>query len=586
MSIREESIGVYVLKAYQKALTYPLEQRIQIVTTNQNGQSMTSAEYHKACLGKISSWDDIETSRCYSPEKAREEFFMTFLRNSHCATLKRDSDKSSLVANFESLKEDETRQYWILQALIAQVGGMRSKPYSIILNHCSALKSHLLDPFLHEDLEILDLRYCPKIDSSIISKIQMRCPKLKRLSLSGCDSLTYISGSYMYPTVEFPHLEHLDFNRCPRLYTVQVKGLSLKTVEGKHNPQLGQVNLTAKYRTKTDFKESPEVELTIFLDKPFRQFKRDFPKIIEETTVSKLRNSSTNILLGSLYLPTDSKSITALTESEEGNIISGHPDGRVILWHRHSTDTGVTFSNSSRIIWFDFYNKAITSLALLPNGQLAIGTEVGSITIVNFKNNSAKTIQGHTQLISALIVHPDGSLISGSYDGMIKIWDSEIKTPKQSFRGSDEEIDALAILKDETLVIASQFKVTRRGTYSQGGFADIEQTYCWHELYPYLILRDCSTGTLKRTLESQQWGQEIRDVGRIRNLVVDDDSVLVCSDSIYSKGYWIWDPFKKISKGMIRSTQEASPRATRASIILKNGNFVTGFDDGSIQLWQ
>ena len=156
----------------------------------------------------------------------------------------------------------EVRQGWVLKALIAQVQLLPLKPVSITLNHCAALTTNLLEPFLHAQLEHLDLRYCKNIGNPALAKIHSSCPQLKTLRLSGCTALTSLTGSYFFTTLlKFPHLEHLEINRCENLQTVQIKAPALTRFEGKHNPTLSKVTLQT-IGCEVDLKESPQVQLT------------------------------------------------------------------------------------------------------------------------------------------------------------------------------------------------------------------------------------------------------------------------------------------------------------------------------------
>jgi len=65
----------------------------------------------------------------------------------------------------------------------------------------------------------------------------------------------------------------------------------------------------------------------------------------------------------------------------------------------------------------------VNVLTVLPDGSLVSGSEDKTIKIWDVKNGQTiKTLTGHTGFLSALTVLPDGSLVSGSWDNTIKIW--------------------------------------------------------------------------------------------------------------------------------------------------------------------
>ncbi|MGZ6298272.1 MAG: putative nucleotidyltransferase substrate binding domain-containing protein, partial [Parachlamydiaceae bacterium] len=166
ISIKEEAIGTYIYKAYAKAMTLPFPKRLLHVTSRKQESSLTSTQYHKACLGKIPTLQEIEQGRSYSPEKAREELFFTLLqRCSSHATLKKQHNVFSIEANFKEL-QDAQRQTLVLKALGAQA--LAKKPKSVILQHATQLDASLLTPFLHKELQILDLRYCSRLSDNAL----------------------------------------------------------------------------------------------------------------------------------------------------------------------------------------------------------------------------------------------------------------------------------------------------------------------------------------------------------------------------------------------------------------------------------
>ncbi|MGZ3733163.1 MAG: hypothetical protein ACXU9U_05445, partial [Parachlamydiaceae bacterium] len=166
ISLREASIGMYAYKQYAKAISAPFPQRLAKVTSRTQEVSLTSVQYHQACLGKIPTLQEIEQANLYSPAKAREEFFFTLLqRCSTHAGIKMDKTGASIEANFEQLV-DKTRQTLVLKALASQAEA--TKPHTVILQHAIHLTNALLTPFIHPVLKTLDLRYCSQIDNNAV----------------------------------------------------------------------------------------------------------------------------------------------------------------------------------------------------------------------------------------------------------------------------------------------------------------------------------------------------------------------------------------------------------------------------------
>lgn len=247
VSLREESIGTYVYKSYQSTLASP-EKKLQKATSRVQEKSITSLQYHEACLGKIPSIKEIEDTKLFSIEEARKEFLCTlFEKNSSFVTLKNHAQGTVIQANFKDLNHDLSRQTLVLRALQEQVGASSKNLRSLTLQHSDLLNSTLLESLLFEGLEMLDLRYCKQIGNSAIRLIEKKCPHLKTLLLAGCTRLKEISGiSYGFPRlVKFPKLEYCDVSHCSELRLLKIDGPYLQKLEYKHSPlQLEGIELT------------------------------------------------------------------------------------------------------------------------------------------------------------------------------------------------------------------------------------------------------------------------------------------------------------------------------------------------------
>ncbi|MBA3238326.1 MAG: DUF4116 domain-containing protein [Parachlamydiaceae bacterium] len=232
ISIREESVGMHVYRAYFRAMSSPYDQIKYQITSSKKVGSITNVEYFKAALGEKVSHEKIER-KSYSPEKAREEFSHSLLKNfEHAAIIKRPG-KITIQANFESLRKSPSQQTVILQNLAISE---RQKHNILILNHCMALDVTLLIPFLHGELDYLDLSYCPKINDEALSYIHKLCPNLKHLRLMAT-GITQIKG-WGWGDLEFSKLEYANISQCHQLHTLKLKAPALKTFIMRDMPLL------------------------------------------------------------------------------------------------------------------------------------------------------------------------------------------------------------------------------------------------------------------------------------------------------------------------------------------------------------
>ncbi|MFM6724088.1 MAG: WD40 repeat domain-containing protein [Dolichospermum sp.] len=71
-------------------------------------------------------------------------------------------------------------------------------------------------------------------------------------------------------------------------------------------------------------------------------------------------------------------------------------------------------------------------------------------------NEERLTFKGHSDWVRAIAVTPDGkTVISGSWDNTIKIWDLETRKEKFTFKGHSGWVKAIAVTPDGKTVISS-----------------------------------------------------------------------------------------------------------------------------------
>jgi WD40 repeat protein len=63
-------------------------------------------------------------------------------------------------------------------------------------------------------------------------------------------------------------------------------------------------------------------------------------------------------------------------------------------------------------------------------------------------------LEGHTGLVNALAVLPEGRLASGSLDGAVRVWDLAAGTA-HVLKGHTDRVNALAVLPDGSLASGS-----------------------------------------------------------------------------------------------------------------------------------
>ena len=65
----------------------------------------------------------------------------------------------------------------------------------------------------------------------------------------------------------------------------------------------------------------------------------------------------------------------------------------------------------------------VRSLAVCRGGRIAVGHDSGAIVLRDTATGAVTaTLQGHTDFVMALAVLPDRRIVSGSWDGTLRVW--------------------------------------------------------------------------------------------------------------------------------------------------------------------
>src|SRR5262249_50052173 len=141
----DRAVGEYLANIYREALTYPKEQRLQIITTST--ELLKSSQSDTACLGRIPTKEEMEKKQLFTPTKAREELFDTLLARS--AAFISDwhvHGKNAIYVSFKDIilnnEPDQERQRLVLKALIHLMIVENRKPGSLTITYCAVLDSN------------------------------------------------------------------------------------------------------------------------------------------------------------------------------------------------------------------------------------------------------------------------------------------------------------------------------------------------------------------------------------------------------------------------------------------------------------
>ncbi|MGZ3633080.1 MAG: hypothetical protein ACXWM7_01965, partial [Parachlamydiaceae bacterium] len=545
ISLREASIGAYVYKQYAKAMSTPFSERLAKATSRTQEASLTSVQYHQACLGKIPTLQEIERAKLYCPAKAREEFFFTLLqRCSTHAGIKIDKTGSSIEANFKLLV-DKTRQTLVLKALASQAAA--TKPHTVILQHAIHLTNALLTPFIHPALKTLDLRYCSQIDNDAVDLIA-QCPLLEKLYLSGT-AIAAFRGGILSRTLKFLALKDFQIDRCLNLHTIQLRAPKLLTCTAKHNPLLETLQIKTAWNGTVDCANSPKAQVTH----------------VQMECVSTLKGHTNGV--------------TALVQLADGSLASGSWDNTIKLWDPVSGALKQTLTE---------HTDCISALVQLADGALASGSYDNTIKLWDPVSGALKqTLTGHTNSVCALVQLADGTLASGSYDKTIKLWDPVSGALKQTLKGHTGSVWTLVQLADGTLASVSNNNTIKLWDPVSGA---LKLTLKGHTSYVNVLVQladgtlasgssdetiklwDPVSGALKQTLKGH--------TGSVRALVQLADGTLASGS--FDTTIKLWDSIS----GALKQTLTGHTDWVIALVQLADGTLASGSSDNTIKLWQ
>ncbi|MGZ3732343.1 MAG: DUF4116 domain-containing protein, partial [Parachlamydiaceae bacterium] len=284
VSLTNEKVGSYVYKAYNKTRPTP-EKKQQAALRRRQDNSVTAVEYYKNCLGKIPSFDEIETLKKYSLQESSKELFHAFAIESEHAFWKNNQGKSALGVSFEGLN-DPIRETKILLSMNEIMKDVYQKVFSLSFYFTKQLDTNTMRSFLHPNLEKIDLRSCENIDNNTVWLIQKECPILKELIVINCPKITGIGESF-FSWLTFTHLETLviAYTPCSKLL---FKAPKLRLLNVSHNPKLVYLDFDAPLLFQIKAKGSEKIQFSDSAKESIVQALAKTPKNLATAHVSIL----------------------------------------------------------------------------------------------------------------------------------------------------------------------------------------------------------------------------------------------------------------------------------------------------------
>ena len=133
-------------------------------------------------------------------------------------------------------------------------------------------------------------------------------------------------------------------------------------------------------------------------------------------------------------------------------VLGRKPSAGVQIWTTDGSQSACSFESDHSDAWV---------CALMPLGQLAIGTFRGSIQILALEDKvyrEVRKLSGHAGTITSLVALNSSHLASGSVDKTVRIWNAVDGHLVRILAGHSSRIHLLAVMKNGDLISCSDNK--------------------------------------------------------------------------------------------------------------------------------
>jgi hypothetical protein len=136
--------------------------------------------------------------------------------------------------------------------------------------------------------------------------------------------------------------------------------------------------------------------------------------------------------------------------------VAVHPPSRSFAWANGSRRVSLRTPDRQDPIVFNLAHNC-SALAIHPDGTvLAVAQEWGVKLYDLTRRHERATIQGHKGQVSSLTFSPDGRLLlTGSWDGTVRLWEPFSGSQRQSFQWPTGKVFAVAYAPDGTRLAAA-----------------------------------------------------------------------------------------------------------------------------------
>lgn len=151
----------------------------------------------------------------------------------------------------------------------------------------------------------------------------------------------------------------------------------------------------------------------------------------------------------------------SFTEPHGVRSVAAHPPSRTVAWSNGSRRVTVWDIVKPDPVHFNLKHNS-PSVAFHPDGtRIAAAQEWGVIILDVPGRREVATLQGHKGKVACVAFSPDGrTLATGSWDGTVRLWETQTWTERQAFAWPVGRVYAVAFAPDGTRIAAAGDKGT------------------------------------------------------------------------------------------------------------------------------
>ncbi|KAJ3124884.1 POC1 centriolar protein A [Nowakowskiella sp. JEL0407] len=237
------------------------------------------------------------------------------------------------------------------------------------------------------------------------------------------------------------------------------------------------------------------------------------------------------------------------------------------------------------------HRNAVRSVAISKDGNSIVsGSEDHSIKVWDAKTGEEiRSLSGHDDYVNAVAVSHEGCLVvSGSEDALTKIWNLHTGKEIRTLSGHENWINSVAISVDGSLILSGSDDKTVKLWNRTTGY--LVHTFSGHRDWVYAVAicgRLIVSGSKDRTVKlwSVNTGKELRTLkghsGAVRSVAVGDHGNLIVSGS-EDKTLKVWDTNSGEEMGVLIGHTNW---VTSVAISHDESLIVSGSDDATVKLW-